>query len=44
MIDEAAIMKNLFNLDDTQGKSRRHTYNSNVGEVTHKSMAYTCVG
>jgi len=44
MVDEAAVMRNLFHLDDAQGTSRRQTYNSNVGEVTHKSMVYTCVG
>lgn len=44
VIDEATVMRNLFYLDDTQGTNRRQTYNSNVGEVSHKTMVYSCVG
>lgn len=46
VIDEATIMRNLFYLDDDQNRDteRRLTYHNNVGDVTHKTMNYHCVG
>lgn len=41
-ITETSVMRNLFYLD--QEEPQRQTYRSNVGDVTHKAMSYTCVG